>query len=146
MLAGVIEIDNVDRARKVDLDNVSNPFRAIADHNLLDGAAPTAIPGFQVDALAELLGCFDGSGIGSRIRITNGVALLIPSGLREDASQLDFARMRRLSIGLPFSPFGFFLHHGNACAVHLDMENGNGLAYDHGISRCSSLAISSPMD
>jgi hypothetical protein len=52
MLASVIQIDDLNRAWKVGLGQIS--FRPIADHHLGYGAAPASIPGLQEDALAEL--------------------------------------------------------------------------------------------
>jgi hypothetical protein len=48
--------------------------------------------------LGELLGGFNGSGVGRRIRITDGKAFLVPSGLGEYASRFDFQRMRGLAV------------------------------------------------
>src|SRR5258706_515158 len=56
MLAGVEQIDDLNGAGKVFLGEVPDPFRAIADHYLLCGAAPAALPSFDIKPLAKLLG------------------------------------------------------------------------------------------
>ena len=61
VLAGVIEIDDLNRAGEVLIGNIPDPFGSIADDDLLFGAAPTALPGFQIEALAKLLRRFNRS-------------------------------------------------------------------------------------
>ena len=46
--------------------------------------------------------------------------------MSEDASEFDFARVRRLAFRLPRAALRFRLHHGHACAVHFDIENRRG--------------------
>ena len=56
--------------------DVPNPLRSIAHRELLFRAAPTAIPGFQIDAFAELLGRFNRACVSGRIGIADGIAFL----------------------------------------------------------------------
>ena len=114
------------------LGQIPDPFGAVADDDLLLGAAPAAFPGLDVEPLAELLGVLDGAGVGGGIGVANGIAFFVPRGLREHAAELGFARVRRQAVEFAFATRGLFLHHGHAGAVHLDIENGNGLAHDDG--------------
>ncbi|MEJ7606154.1 MAG: hypothetical protein WKF37_07765 [Bryobacteraceae bacterium] len=68
---------------------IPDPFGSISHDDLLLRAAPAAIPGFEVKAFAKLFGGFDGAGVGSGRGVAQGVAIFIPSGLGEYASQLD---------------------------------------------------------
>jgi hypothetical protein len=112
------------------LGKVPNPFGSVANDDLLLGTAPAAFPGFDVESLAELLSVLDGADIGCRIWVANGIAFFVPLGLREYAAKLGLARVRRQTIELAFAARGLLLHYGHAGAVHLDIENGNGLAHD----------------
>src|ERR1019366_4727667 len=95
MLTSVIKVDNVKGAGKVQGGEIPNPFRPVAHHHPEEGAAPAPFPGFLIKASAELLGGFDGAGIGGGSGSTDWVALRIRRRLGEDAPQLDFPRMRR---------------------------------------------------
>jgi hypothetical protein len=59
------------------------------------------------------------------------MAFFIPSFLREHASEFDLTRMSRLAVGFAFASDRFFFHHGHPGAVHLQIQNGNGLADDY---------------
>jgi hypothetical protein len=48
VLAGVIQIDDLNRAREVLIGNIPDPFCSIADDDLPFGAVPTALAGFQI--------------------------------------------------------------------------------------------------
>jgi hypothetical protein len=61
-----------------------------------DAHSRNQLPRLQVDALAELFRRFDRADVSSRIGIADGIALLIPSRLGEDAPQLGLARVREL--------------------------------------------------
>src|ERR1039457_4298030 len=88
VLSGVIKIDDLNRAGEVLLGNIPDPFRSIADDDLLFGAVPTALAGFQIEAQPKLLRRFNRANVGSRAGVAEGKAFLIPSGLRKHASQL----------------------------------------------------------
>ncbi len=69
VLAGMIGVDDLDRVRKMLTGDVPDPFGAVAQNDLGEGTAPASIPGFQIQALAELGGGFNGSGVGSGVRM-----------------------------------------------------------------------------
>ena len=52
MLARMIEIDNLNRAWKVLLGKIPDPFGPITHDNLLFRSTPAALPGFHIDSLA----------------------------------------------------------------------------------------------
>ena len=135
MLTRVVKIDNLQRAGKVQGGQIPNPFGPVAHHHLLLGAAPAPFPGFPVKASAELLGGFNGAGIGGGIRRADRVALLIPSRLREHTSQFDLPRVGRLTGDLAVPTHGLFLHHGYSGPVHLHIQNGNRLLRHGGMGQ-----------
>ena len=65
VLAGVIKIDDLNRAGEVLIGNIPDPFRSIADDDFLFGAVPAALAGFQLEAQAELLRRFNRTNVGS---------------------------------------------------------------------------------
>ena len=75
VLSGVKKIDNLNCAGEMLIGNIPDPFRSIAHDDFLFGAAPAALPGFQIDALAELFRRFDGANVGSGIGIADGDSL-----------------------------------------------------------------------
>ena len=79
MLTSVVKIDNVHGAGKVQGGQIPNPFRPVAHHHPQEGAAPAPFPGFPIKASAELLGGFDGAGIGGGIGSADRVALPDPT-------------------------------------------------------------------
>src|SRR5882762_4188152 len=111
MLASVVEIDNLQGVRKVQGDQIPNPFGAVAHHDLLECAAPTASPSFRIDSPAKLFRALDRSGIRGGIGIAYCIALLIPTRLAENASQFDFPSMGRLAFRLALPTDRLFLHH-----------------------------------
>src|SRR5258708_35886581 len=100
MLARVIQIDNLHGTGKMLIGKIPDPFGPIPHDDLLFRAAPAALPGFHVNSLSKLFGGFDGAGVGGGIGIANGVTLLLPCGLCEDASQLDLSGMGWLTFRL----------------------------------------------
>ena len=67
----------------------------------------------------------------SRSRIADGVALLVPSGLREHTAQFGFARVGGLPVNLALPAHGFLFHHGYAGSVHLRIQNRNRFSHDN---------------
>jgi hypothetical protein len=126
MLASVIEVDDLDRARKVLAGEIPDPDRAVANHHLLLRSAPTAPPSFGIEPQAERFGCLDSRNIGSGAFVAHGPALLVGCGLGENTTELDFACVRWLSVNFAGAAFGFRLHHGHARAVHFDVEDRHG--------------------
>ena len=80
MLTSVIQIDDLNRAGEILLGDVPDPFGAVADDNLLFGAAPAALPDLDVESFSEPLGILDGSGVSSGVGVANGIAFFVPSG------------------------------------------------------------------
>src|SRR5882672_1892014 len=87
MLAGVVEIDNLNRARKIQVDKIPNPFGTIAHHDLLECTTPTTSPSFRIDSPAKLFRTLNSSDVGGGIGIADCITFLIPLRLNEDASQ-----------------------------------------------------------
>src|SRR5260370_22324721 len=119
MLAGVVEIDNLNRARKVQVDKIPNPFGAVAHHDLLECAAPATSPSFRINSPAKLFRTLDGSRIRGGIGIADWIALPIPLRLGEHASQFDFPSMGRLARPLALPTHRLFLHHRNSLPLPL---------------------------
>src|ERR1700693_2634889 len=123
MLPSVVEIDNLNRAGKMMLGQIPDPFGTIGCDDLLLCAAPATSPSFQIEPLAKLFGGLNGAGVGGGIRVADREAFLVPRGLSEHTSQLGFSRMGRLAVRLALSshrllssppalPFHPFAHTG----------------------------------
>ncbi len=56
MLAGVVDVDDLDGVGGSDAAQIPNPCRAVSDHDLALGAVQAALPGLVVDALPERRG------------------------------------------------------------------------------------------
>src|SRR5260370_17004927 len=110
MLAGVVEIDNLRDARKVQVDKIPNPFGAVANHDLLECATPATSPSFRIDSPAKLFRTLDGSGIRGGIGIADWIAFLIPLRLGEDPSQFYFPTMGPFARALALPTYRLFLH------------------------------------
>src|SRR3984957_4628034 len=132
VLAWVIEIDNRDGPGEMLFGNVPYPFRSISHEDLLFRAAPTTLPGFQIDAFAELHGGFNGADVGGRVGIADRMAILIPSGLCEHTAQLGLPRVGWLPFDLALPAHGLLLDHGHSGAIHLHIQDGNRRSYNHG--------------
>jgi len=78
VLAGMVEIHDLHGAGEVLIRNIPYPFGAISHHHFLFRTAPAPLPGFHIDALAELFGDLNGARVGGRIRIAERVAVLVP--------------------------------------------------------------------
>jgi hypothetical protein len=110
----------------------TRPFRPIADDDFLFRSAPTAPPGFQIEAFAKVFGRFNGAHIGSRIGIADGIAFLVPSRLREHAAQLGLPRVGGLPGDLARAAHGFLLDDRHSRAIHLHVEDRHRLAHNQG--------------
>ena len=130
VLAGVIQIDDLNRAGKMLLGQIPDPLGTVAEDDFLLGAAPAAIPGFQVQALGKRLGSLNGAGLGGGIGSANRIAFLVSHCLREHASELDLTRAGRLPFGLALAPGGFFFYHRHSGSIHFYVQNRNRLAHD----------------
>src|SRR6266540_2052485 len=107
-----------------------DPLGSVTHDDLVFGVAPATVPGLQIDAPSKLFGGLDSPGVGSRIRIANREAFLVPRGLGKHAAQFDFARVCRLAVGLAFASLRFFLYYRHAGPVHLHIQDRNRLADD----------------
>src|SRR5438093_4728403 len=132
MLAGVVEIDNLRGARKVQADKIPNPFGAVANHDLLECTTPATSPSFGIDSPAKLFRTLDGSCILGGIVIADWIAFLIPLRLGEDASQFYFPSMGRLARALALPTDRLFLHHRNSRPIQLHVQDAHRLADNHG--------------
>ena len=130
VLTGVKQINDLNSARKVFAGDIPDPVGPVADDNLFLCAAPTTVPSVQVYAPTEFGGSFDGSGVGRRIGIADGITFLVPFGLCENATQFYFARMRGLAFDLAFPALGLCRRHSGT--VHLDIQVEDRLAHYHG--------------
>jgi len=79
------------------------------------------------DPLAELFGRFDRADVSGGIGIANRVALLVPSRLRKDTSQLGFACVLRLPFGLAQSAHGLLFHYRHAGPLDPHLQHRNRL-------------------
>ena len=121
MLAGVIEVHDLEGPGKLLVGQIPDPVGAVANEYFLLGAAPAAFDGLPVDARAKLCYPLDGPGIGGRVGVADRLSLVVPPGLGEDAAQFGFASMRRLTLNLALSPSSLFLHHRRTRTVHLNV-------------------------
>ena len=69
--------------------------------------------------------------VGRGTGIANGIAIVVPRSLSEDAAELHLAGVCGLPVDLAGSTLGFFFDDGNAGAIHLYMENRNRFSHDH---------------
>src|SRR5665213_3107365 len=123
----MIEIDDLDSARKVLIGEIPDPYSAVANDDFGRGPLPTSAPGFCVDAITELIGGFNGSHIGGRIRVADGPAILIPGSLGEHGAEFAFAGAGSLSFDSACPALGFGSHHRDLDAIHEDVHLRNGL-------------------
>src|SRR5882724_2466844 len=122
MLAGMIEIDDWNRAREVPTGDIPDPLGSVADDHLLLRPAPAAFPGFSVDARAERFGRFNCADISGGGFVSHRPAFRIGRGLSEDAAQFDLAGACRLSLYPAGAAFQFAPDDGDLGAVDLDIE------------------------
>src|SRR5260370_31230786 len=131
MLAGVVEIDNLRDARKVQVDKIPNPFGAVANPDLLECATPATSPSFRIDSPAKLFRTLDGSGIRGGIGIADWIAFLIPLRLGEDASQFYFPSMGRFAGALALPTDRLFLHNQNSRPIIMHVQDAHRFEVTH---------------
>src|SRR5215813_5367655 len=107
MLTSMIKIDDLNSAGKVLRGEIPDPLGSIADDDLLPGSAPASFPSLEVQSSAKLLSGLDGSGVSGGVRIANGVAILVPTGLCKHATELGLAGVGGLAIAFTLSAYGF---------------------------------------
>src|SRR5450755_242730 len=126
------QINDLDRTAKIRLGKIPDPFGPIAHDNLLCGATPAPVPGFPVDAFAELFGGLDGTGVSGGVRIADRVAFVVPPSLGEHTSQLDLARVGGLDVCFALAPPRLSFHDWYTGPVHLHIQDGNWFAHHDG--------------
>src|ERR1035441_217899 len=105
--AGLLEAYSDDGAREVPIGEVPDPDSAIANDDFGRGPLPASAPSLGIYAVAELVGDFDGAHISGRIRIANGLAILIHGSLRKHAAEFAFAGAGSLSFDSASPALGF---------------------------------------
>src|SRR2546426_2643999 len=110
MLPGMIEIDDLNGTRKVLVGQIPDPNGPIGNDDFDGGPLPTSAPGLCIDAEAELFRSFDGSYVGGGVRLADGPAILIHSGLGKHTAELALACAGALSLDPAGPPLGFGSH------------------------------------
>ena len=73
MLPGMIEIHDLNRAGKVLVRQIPDPDSPVSEDDSDSGPLPTSAPSFGIDAVSELVGCFDSADIGCGIGVVDPV-------------------------------------------------------------------------
>src|SRR5258708_20583983 len=97
MLTCMIEIDDLSRAREVLIGDIPDPLGSVTDHHLLIRPAPTAFPGFGIDAGAERLGGFDCADLIPGGLVSPRPRCLTGGAVGAQAPHFDPSRRHRLS-------------------------------------------------
>src|SRR5713101_4575956 len=111
MLAGMIEIDDLNRTWKVLIGNIPDPVRAITHDNSDAGPVPASIVGLGINTEPKLFRGLDRANIGGGILVTDRPALIIDISLRKHAAQFAFPGASRLTVCSTSATFGLGLHH-----------------------------------
>jgi len=117
VLAGVVEIDDVDSTGEVGLDDVPDPFAAIGDDDDTPGVEQSAPDRLGVDASLKLFGRLDGADEAGGGRIANGPAFFGKAGLGEGPAELGLARFGRTVLLFALTVFPLARRHRHARAV-----------------------------
>jgi hypothetical protein len=101
MLAGMVEIDDLDGAREVLVGQIPDPNGAVGNDCFLVGPAPAAPPGFGVEPEAKLLD-FARAAVGFRLhyRHTGAVHLEVEHGYGGDADLGKVQLLGTVNLGL----------------------------------------------
>src|SRR5438105_1138130 len=97
MLPGMIEIDDLHGARKMQLGLIPDPDGSISDNDFDNGPLPTSAPCLGIKAETKLVGAFDGPHIRCGIRVADGPSILIRSGLGVYGAEFAFTCAGALS-------------------------------------------------
>src|SRR6266581_8895936 len=114
----MIKIDDLDGAGKVLVGQIPDPNGSVADDHFEFGPLPSSAPGFAIDAVAELLGGFDGAHIGGGIRVADSPSFVVHGCLSEHATEFTLASTSTLAFRPSTPPFGFSGNHGDLDTVH----------------------------
>src|ERR1019366_8857670 len=120
MLAGVVEVHDLDGDGEVLLTDVPDPNRTISHEDFEDGAIPAAMPGFGVEAQAKLLGSLNGADIAGGTFVAHRTTFRIRGGLGEDTAEFGFARVRGLAGLFALPALRLSDNHRYAGAIDLD--------------------------
>src|SRR5258708_37371085 len=114
------------------MGQIQNPDGPISNDHFARGRLPASAPGLGIDAEADGFGRFNGSYARGGVRVADGPAALIHSGLREHAAELALASAGALSLDPARPPLGFGSHDGNLDAVHQYIHFRDILFGNHG--------------
>src|SRR2546430_15475712 len=107
----MIQVNDLDRSRKVLFRDSPDPRCSVAEHDDLQRARHTSAYRPGIDPSAKLLCCFDRSNIGSGLRVAERITLLVHLGLREDTPKLRFPGFGLSGWILTFASFGLPCQH-----------------------------------
>src|ERR1700685_1695687 len=125
MLPGMIQVHDLNGAGKMLVGQIPDPDGPVSNEHFDRGPFPTSAPSLRIDAEAELLGGFDGSHVGGGVRIADGPAFLVHSGLREHAAELALAGAGALSLDPARPSLGFGGYDRNLDTVHQHIHYRN---------------------
>ncbi len=128
MLAGVVEVDDLQGTGKMFVSQIPDPRSAVADHDSSTGAVPAPLTGFGEDAAAKLLSGLDGSGVSRGRLVAEWSTLPIELGLGEHATEFGFAGMGGFARLLAGSCEGLGGDHRHTGAIDLDVEDRDRLS------------------
>src|SRR6266498_4047305 len=98
MLPGMIKVHDLDGAGKVLIGQIPDPNGSVADDHFELGPLPSSAPSFAIDAVAELFGGFDGTHVGSGIRVADGPSFVVHRRLSEHATEFALAGTSTLAL------------------------------------------------
>jgi hypothetical protein len=107
----MIEIDDLQRARKVPIGQIPDPDSSVSNRDFGGGPLPASAPGFGVDAVFEIAGCFDRAQIGAGILVAHWPGVLVHRRQEKRSTKLALARAGSLSFDPAVAAVGFRGHH-----------------------------------
>src|ERR1041384_8281280 len=113
MLPGMVQIHNLNGTGEVLVGQIPDPHGPISNDHFDGGPLPASAPSLRIDAEAELFGGFDGAYVGGGVRVADGPAFRVHSGLREHRAELALACAGALSLDPTRPSLGFGGHDGN---------------------------------
>src|ERR1700687_1700788 len=117
MLAGMIQIHDLNSARKMLFGHIPEPDGPVSKNHFDRGPLPASAPSLRIDAEAELFGGFNGSDVGGGVRVADGPAFLVHGSLRVHAAEFALACAGALSLDPAHPSLGFGGHDRNLDAV-----------------------------
>src|SRR5450756_2260316 len=110
MLPGMIQIHDLNGAGEVLVGQIPDPGGPISKDHFGRGPLPASAPSLRIDAEAKLFGSFDGCYVGGGVRVADGPAFLVHSGLREHRAEFALACAGALSLDPARPSLGFGGH------------------------------------